>query len=237
MRHLVLFDIDGTILHSGGAGRDAMEAALTRVFGTPGDPAYHYDGKTDRQIVREQMRGAGFDDLEISRRMSHVMEVYVTGLEARLAEPTRDVGVYPGIPELVDAVDAHPDCVLGLLTGNVEPGARLKLAAVALDIRRFRVNAFGSDHEVRSELPAIAHARMRDATGVALAGRDVVVIGDTPADVTCGRTLGARAIAVATGRYTVEQLQAYAPFAVFQDFSDTDAVMASILEVAKESAA
>lgn len=228
MRRLVLFDIDGTILKSGGAGRVAMEGALVQVVGTLGDPEYHYDGKTDRQIVRELMRRAGFSEDEIAGRMDEVIDLYVQRLRAVLDDPARDVKALPGIAPLIQAVDNSPDLVLGLLTGNVERGAQLKLASVGLPIERFRVNAFGSDDEVRGALPAIAHQRMCDAFGVTLAGRDVVVIGDTPADIDCGRALGARAIAVATGRYSTEELKEHEPFAVFEDLSDTDAVLAAI---------
>jgi len=229
MRHLVLFDIDGTILHSGGAGRDAMEYALSTVFGTAGDASMRYDGKTDRQIVRESMRAAGFSDSDIDARMDEVVALYVASLPSRLADPERHVGLFPGVAELIDVVHRRDDAVLGLLTGNVEPGARLKLGAAGLDFARFRVNAFGSDHEVRGELPAIAHRRMQDAFGIELEGRDVVVIGDTPADISCGLTLGARAIAVATGWYSVNDLAAHHPYAVFPDLSDTDAVLEAIV--------
>jgi phosphoglycolate phosphatase len=229
MRHLVLFDIDGTILHSGGAGRDAMEYALTTVFGTAGDSAMRYDGKTDRQIVRESMRAAGVAEAEIDSRMDDVISLYVATLPSRLGDPDRHVGVYPGVAELIHAVHMRDDAVLGLLTGNVEPGAKLKLGAVGLDFEQFRINAFGSDHEVRGELPGIAHRRMQDAFGITLGGRDVVVIGDTPADISCGRSLGVRAIAVATGSYSVDDLEAHEPYAVFADLSDTSAVMAAIV--------
>jgi phosphoglycolate phosphatase len=228
MQHLVLFDIDGTILHSGGAGRDAMEYALATVFGTAGDSSMRYDGKTDKQIVRESMRAAGISDTEIDAHMEQVVSLYVATLPSRLGDPERHVGLYPGVAELIAAVHARDDSVLGLLTGNVESGARLKLAAVGLDFEQFRINAFGSDNEVRGALPAIAHRRMQDAFGVTLGGRDVAVIGDTPADISCGRALGARAIAVATGSYSVDELKAHHPYAVFQDLSDTDAVMAAI---------
>jgi len=149
-------------------------------------------------------------------------------LQAELATRAAAVQLYEGVRELVDAVDTRTDAVLGLLTGNVEPGARLKLAAAGLDPGRFVVNAFGSDHETRGELPAIAHRRMRDTFGVELAGRDVIVIGDTPSDVQCGRALGARAIAVATGRFSVAELQAHEPFAVFETLADTRAVLSAI---------
>ncbi len=228
MQHLVLFDIDGTILHSGGAGRDAMEHALTAVFGTPGDPAMRYDGKTDKQIVRESMLASGIDEAEIDARMDEVVALYVASLPERLNDPRRGVGMYPGVAELIDTIHRRSDSVLGLLTGNVEAGARLKLSAVGLNFDQFRINAFGSDSEVRGELPAVAHRRMEEEFGVALRGQDVVVIGDTPADIACGRTLGARAIAVATGWYSVEDLRAHAPFAVFPDLSDTSAVLEAI---------
>jgi phosphoglycolate phosphatase len=205
-----------------------MEYALATVFGTAGDSSMRYDGKTDKQIVRESMRAAGISDTEIDAHMEQVVSLYVATLPSRLGDPERHVGLYPGVAELIAAVHARDDSVLGLLTGNVESGARLKLAAVGLDFEQFRINAFGSDNEVRGALPAIAHRRMQDVFGVTLGGRDVVVIGDTPADISCGRALGARAIAVATGSYSVDELKAHHPYAVFQDLSDTDAVMAAI---------
>lgn len=207
-----------------------MEHALAETFGTPGDPSLRYDGKTDRQIVREAMHAAGFSDSDIDARMDDVVSLYVANLPARLGEPERGVSMFPGVAALIDAVHSRDDSVLGLLTGNVEAGARLKLASVGLDFERFRINAFGSDSEIRGELPAIAHRRMQDVFGVVLEGRDVVVIGDTPADIACGRALGARAIAVATGWYSVDDLRAHNPHAVFADLSDTDAVMAAIIE-------
>ncbi len=229
MKHLVLLDIDGTILRSDGAGRHAMEHALDVVFGTHGDAGFHYDGKTDRQIVRELMLREGFSAGDIDSRIDEVIALYVAGLPDALADPKRCVELLPGVAPLVDAIASRDDTVLGLLTGNVAEGAKLKLAAVGLDIAKFQVNAFGSDHEVRGELPAIAHRRMRESFGVELRGRDVVVIGDTPADIDCGRSLGARAIAVATGRYTVAELEEHEPFAVFEDLSDVPAVVSAIV--------
>jgi phosphoglycolate phosphatase-like HAD superfamily hydrolase len=205
-----------------------MESALTRTFGTPGDPSIRYDGKTDKQIVRESMTHAGFSDADIDARMDDTIARYVASLPDRLSDPARGVGMYPGVATLIDTVHRRDDCVLGLLTGNVEAGARLKLQAVGLDFNQFRVNAFGSDSEVRAELPGVAHARMVETFGVTLRGTDVVVIGDTPADIACGRTLGARAIAVATGSYSVTDLEGHDAYAVYADLSDTDAVMRSI---------
>jgi phosphoglycolate phosphatase-like HAD superfamily hydrolase len=134
-----------------------------------------------------------------------------------------------GVVELLDVLEAREDVVLGLLTGNVEPGARVKLSAAGIDPDRFRVNAFGSDHEHRPELPAIAQRRASETLGLDIAGDRVIVIGDTPADIACGRSLGARAIGVASGHYTVEELEAHDPYAVVPSLADTEKLLETIL--------
>lgn len=226
---VVLFDIDGTILKSGGVGRIAMERALTTVFGSPGTKEYRYDGKTDRQIVRESMRLDGRSDEEIDAEMDRLLAAYVSNLHEELSLPTRQVQIFPGILELFDALEKEPKVVLGLLTGNIEEGARAKLGAAGIDITRFKVNAFGSDHEHRPELPGIAQTRAGEFLGADVAGDRVIVIGDTPADIRCGETIGARAIGVATGRYTTEELASHGAYAVFETLADTNAVMEKIM--------
>jgi phosphoglycolate phosphatase len=226
---LVLFDIDGTLLRSGGAGRVAMERALTGVFGSPGSSDYRYDGKTDRQIVRELMRDEGFSDEEIDQSMEDLLEAYVDGLHGELAARGPRVLVCEGVPDLLDALEARNDVVLGLLTGNIERGARAKLSAAGIDPQRFRVNAFGSDHEHRPNLPAVAQRRAREVLGTELAGERLIVIGDTPADIQCGESIGAKAIGVATGRFSTDELRTYNPYAVFESLRDTTAVMSAIL--------
>ena len=225
---LVLFDIDGTLLHSHGAGRRSMEAALIEAFGTKGSPAYRYDGKTDRQIVRDLMRGEGFDDAFIDERMPVVMDAYVANLEREIASPHTRVEALVGVMQLLDALVDREHCVVGLLTGNLEPGAQHKLTAAGIGFSRFAVGAFGSDHEIRAELPAIAQRRARERLGRHFEGNAMVIVGDTPSDIQCGRPIGARAIAVATGHYTVESLAEHDPDAVFSDLSDTEAVVAAI---------
>src|SRR6266566_1008241 len=226
---LVLFDIDGTLLNSGGMGRASMQRALGLIFGSPGNPSYRYDGKTDKQIVRDVMRLEGHTDEHIDSRMEKLIELYLEGLRTGSKSGKFNVRPLEGVTELLDALEARNDVVLGLLTGNVEPGARIKLTAAGLDPDRFRINAFGSDHEHRPLLPAIAQKRASEKLGLDIAGDRVVVIGDTPADIECGRSLGAKAIGVASGHYTVEQLQAHDPYAVFPSLKNTEQVLETIL--------
>jgi len=228
---LVLFDIDGTLLNSGGVGRASMQRALSEVFGSPGSPSYRYDGKTDKQIVRDVMRLEGHTDEHIDSRMTTLLDRYLDGLKTGIESRKFDVRPLPGVVEILDALEARDDVVLGLLTGNVEAGARAKLTAAGIEPNRFRVNAFGSDHEHRPQLPAIAQRRFGEALGVQVAGEEVIVIGDTPADIECGRELGARAIGVASGHYSVADLEKHAPYAVFPSLEDTQKVLGTILDV------
>jgi phosphoglycolate phosphatase-like HAD superfamily hydrolase len=228
-RKLVLFDIDGTILWTDGAGRRAVFGALEEHFGAI-DPRDHpFDGKTDPQIVRELLHRAGVSDADIDARLGLVLDRYYSLLNAELDGADHRDHVFPGVRALLDELEGRDDVVLGLLTGNIEPGARAKLTAVGIEPDRFVVGAFGSDHHHRPELPEIARRRAERALGHPIDGRDVVVIGDTPADVACGVGIGARAIGVATGRYSVDELRACDAAAVFADLSDTDAVVRAIL--------
>jgi phosphoglycolate phosphatase-like HAD superfamily hydrolase len=226
---LVLFDIDGTLLNSSGAGRAAMQKALNEVFGSPGDPKYRYDGKTDKQIVRDTMRLEGHTDEHIDSRMDTLLDLYLAGLQTGVASGEYDVRALPGVMEILEALEARDDVILGLLTGNIERGARTKLTAAGIDPNRFRVNAYGSDHEHRPELPAIAQRRASEAMGLEIVGERLVVIGDTPADIECGRSLGAKAIGVASGHYSVEDLRAHNPYAVFESLSPTQEVLQTIV--------
>lgn len=226
---LALFDIDGTLLLSDGAGRRAIHRALLEVFGAVGPEDHRFDGKTDPQIVRELMRHEGHDDDHIDSRMQRLLERYVTYLVEEMADPRHEPQVLPGVLPLLDALHGRDDVVLGLLTGNLVEGARVKLAGVGIDPELFVVGAYGSDHENRPELPAIALARANERLGLALGGRDVVVIGDTPSDVTCGRGIGARAIGVATGHFSTHELAGHGAVAAFDDLSNTAAVVRAII--------
>ncbi len=224
---LVLFDLDGTLLWTDGAGRRAIHRALVDVLGTPGPiEGFRFDGRTDGEIVRLLAEGAGFaGDAALVGR---VLDRYVGFLTDELAKPTQRTKVYPGVLELLEALEGRRDCVMGLLTGNVRDGARLKLASGGIAIDRFRVGAFGSDSAHRPDLPAVAQRRAREVLGFELPGRDVVIVGDTPADVTCGDGIGARAIGVATGSFSVKQLLEAGADAAFPDFAETAAVLAEV---------
>ncbi len=227
---VALFDIDGTILSTRGAGRRAMEASLVEHFGTPGPAGYRYDGKTDRQIARELMRAAGFGDDVIADRLPALLDGYLVRLASELARDPAVMEIHAGIRALFDALEDRDDVVLGLLTGNIVGGARLKLTAARLGFERFRVGAYGSDDERRAALPAIAQARAATMLQRPVAGDALVIIGDTPHDLTCGLEVGARAIGVATGGYGVGELAPYRPAAVFSDLSDTARVVEAILD-------
>ncbi len=227
---LVLFDIDGTLLWSDGAGRSAIRTALLAEMGATGPiEGFRFDGKTDPQIVHELLRAFGNPHAESGAHVQAVCDRYVEMLEGELASGKRIPHVFPGVWELLDLIERRDDAVLGLLTGNLAAGARLKLASVGMEFDRFRVGAFGSDAAERGELPAIAAARAAELVGEAPTGEDIVIIGDTPADVTCGVGVGARAIAVATGSYGVAELAAAGAYAVFEDLLDTEGVLEAIL--------
>ena len=228
---LVLFDIDGTIMLSAGAGGRAVRRALVEVFGAPGPEQHRFDGKTDPQIVRELMSLAGHGAEHIDARMPALFERYLAYLndELQVSAAAGGIRIMPGIFDLLDALEARADVVLGLLTGNLAEGARAKLSAGGINPDRFRVGAFGSDHEVRGELPAVAQRRANEQLGLSFSGRDIVVIGDTPADLQCGVAIGCRAIGVATGMYSLEDLREHRPAAVFENLADTPAVVRAIM--------
>jgi phosphoglycolate phosphatase-like HAD superfamily hydrolase len=229
---LVLFDIDGTILLTDGAGRRAIGRALLDLMGTTGPVGDHrFDGKTDPQIVRELLVLAGHGDAEIPERVRAVCDRYLELLEVELTRPSQ-TRVMAGVRELLTALavpEASGAVLVGLLTGNLERGAALKLQSAGIDPSRFAVGAYGSDAPDRPELPAIARRRAESLTGRAIAGEHVIVIGDTPDDVACARPIGARTVAVATGRYDVSALAAAGATHVFADLSDTAAVMEALL--------
>jgi phosphoglycolate phosphatase len=230
LRKLVLFDIDGTILLTAGAGRRAIVAALSAEVGrSEAFDRIRFDGKTDPQIVAEMLEAVGAEEPREAARVARLCQAYVSHLEAELERPTTRTTLMPGVPELLDRLEARNDVVLGLLTGNVERGAALKLRSGGIEPERFRVGAYGSDAAHRPHLPEIAARRAEPFFGRVPTGSEVVIIGDTPADIHCGQGIAARAVAVATGAYSVSDLAACGPHAVFTDLSATDQVVDAIL--------
>lgn len=229
MRKLILFDIDGTLIWTDGAGRAAIRRALLDEMGMTGPiDDFRLDGKTDPQIVRELMLEAGHPDAESESHIRAVCARYVSFLGAELERSRARIRVYPGVVDLLERLTAHGDALLGLLTGNLEVGAVLKLRAAGIGPELFRVGAYGSDAADRSQLPAIAAERAARVMGCRPQGDDIVILGDTPADMTCGQAIGARAIGVATGAYSVGELTGAGAFKAFDDFSDVEAVSAAI---------
>lgn len=227
MTRLVLFDIDGTILDSDGVASRAFRQALVEVFGTSGpEEGYSFAGRTDPEIARDLLLLAGIAEDRIEGGLEDVWDRYLQLLESGLQEAA--ASAHPGVEALIARLDVAAEGVLGLLTGNLVGGARLKLASAGFDFDRFRVGAFGSDHHDRKELPAIAVARARQLLERQFEGKSIVIIGDTPADIACGESLGVRTIAVATGRYSVEELAACGPDFLFDSLSGTDEVWEAI---------
>jgi phosphoglycolate phosphatase len=224
---LFLFDIDGTLVTARGAGRTALQHALAETYGTAGDiDRYDFRGKTDPRIVLDLMRGAGVGDDVIEARMSACFDAYVAQLERQIGDGSR-VTVLPGIAEVVRALSARDDALVGLLTGNIEAGARVKLRPTGL-FPLFRVGAYGSDSMDRRRLPAVACERARAVAGREFPFERVTIIGDTPLDVDCARACGAVAVAVATGYHPHEELAACAPDMLFVDFSDVAGALAAL---------
>jgi phosphoglycolate phosphatase-like HAD superfamily hydrolase len=224
---LFLFDIDGTLVTARGAGRLALQQALLKTYGTAGD-IDHYDfrGKTDPRIVLDLLRGVGVADDVIEAGMSACFDAYTIELERQIGDGSRVI-VLPGIADVVRALSVRDDAVVGLLTGNIEAGARVKLRPTGL-FPLFRVGAYGSDSMDRRRLPAIACERARQVVGRDFPFDRVTIIGDTPLDVDCARACGAVAVAVATGFHPHAELAACAPDLLFTDFSDVPAALAAL---------
>ena len=227
VRRLVLFDVDCTMIDAHGAGGRAMFRAMDELYGVRGKlDGYSFHGRTDPAIIVDLATRWGAPERLVRERLDACLERYVEILREELAGD--DVEVLPGVRELVTALAVDRHVVLGVLTGNVADGLALKLSSTGL-LPLFRVAASGSDSALRPELPRVAVERAARLTGHDFAGKEIVVIGDTPADILCGAGLGVRTIAVATGRHTPAELALHAPDCLFADLSDWRAVMAAIV--------
>jgi phosphoglycolate phosphatase-like HAD superfamily hydrolase len=221
---LILFDIDGTLIQGNGAGKAAMVYALETLFGTAG-PIASYDmaGKTDPLIIGDLLTAAGITPAEIESKLPAVYELMAQSGRTLFAE--KGVRTCAGVVPLLAALAEQPHVCVGLLTGNAEQTAALKLAAAGLDPTQFRAGAYGSDHADRNQLTAIAMWRASDCAGYPFDGANTVVVGDTPADIACARAGGATAVAVASGRYSLASLAQYQPDHLLENLADTAAVL------------
>jgi phosphoglycolate phosphatase len=227
LRTLVLFDIDGTLVR-GGPAKQAFHRALVHAYGTAGDIHVHdFAGKTDPQIARELLTAAGLGHGEVDAGLPRLWGKYLEELEARLRD--LPMQLLPGVGQLLDELAASDQAALALLTGNIVGGARLKLGSVGI-VDRFPVGSFGSDHEERDRLPAIAIERAARHYGFEFQRDRVVVVGDTPRDVQCGLFEGVRTVAVATGRFEADALRDAGAHTVFSDFTGTAEVVSCLLD-------
>jgi phosphoglycolate phosphatase-like HAD superfamily hydrolase len=225
---LFLFDIDGTLVSVRGAGRTAFARALEATYGTAGTiERYDFRGRTDLRIVHDLMTEAGLDVERIRAGVDDCFRAYTRELTTIIGDGAR-VQVLPGVAEVVRRLVARPDAVVGLLTGNIEAGARIKLEPTGL-WPFFRVAAYGSDDADRRRLPAIARERAR-ALGHDFAFERITIIGDTPHDVECARCCGAVAVAVATGQHPAADLATCEPDMLFSDLADVDRVVARLAD-------
>ncbi|HEX7315906.1 MAG TPA: HAD hydrolase-like protein [Pyrinomonadaceae bacterium] len=228
---VILWDIDGTLLHSRrhGAFRDYMTPAMLRVFGTAGRlDELVVSGMTDLQIFTEALHGEGFTAERVRERLPELIPFFLEGME-RMAGEGELFRALPGTREALEATEREPRYLNSLLTGNVEPAARLKLRLVGLE-EFFRLpGAFGDLSHDRRDLPAVARERISRHLNQDLNPDQLIVIGDTPNDIACARHFGARAVAVATGRgHTTDELLRYDPDAVLQDLTDTELLLRTL---------
>lgn len=217
---LLLFDIDGTLLDTHGAGGAALMDAVEDVFGIAreGLSPLNLAGATDKGIIRgllEELQKEHTDDL-----VSAYLHSYLGHLERRFGRDDFAGHLLPGVTELLTELSAMPEMHLGLLTGNVRRGADIKLLRFGIHVH-FIEGAFGDDAEDRNLLGPVAMERMTAMTGQPYSAASVIVIGDTPKDIACARAIGARCLAVATGVYSMEQLQAHSPWQCLESLADT----------------
>lgn len=219
---LLLWDIDGTLVDTARAGERALlrliRDSYQRDFGEQLPVALA--GRTDTSIIADLLRHL---EIEATAETSlGFQKNYLTLLEQTL--PTGKARLHPGIREALEAIHAHPEIHQALLTGNLRAGAQLKLGHLDL-WKYFEFGAFADDSSNRNELGPFALARAKEVLGIEFPPERVYVIGDTPHDIACGKAIGAKTIAVATGAFSVAELKAQGPTHVFIDFSDTQALL------------
>jgi len=223
---LVLFDIDGTLVDTGGAGLAALRRAARQLHGGDG-PALNLAGATDSALAREVLAHFEVQVSEVELRRFY--ESYLYYLDEHLGSGAYAGLVFEGVRELLEAL-REAGATMGLLTGNLARGAEIKMTHFGL-AEYFGFGAFGDDHHDRNELGRVALARAEAASGVAFAGRATVVVGDTPRDVDCGRAIGAVTLGVATGRFSAAELASYGADMVAENFGEVAGILEDLRAV------
>lgn len=214
MQRLVLWDVDGTLVRTGGAGAEVFATAMQAVLGVDaGAHGVRMSGKTDPQIAREILGAveatAGLQGPELDEAVASVLAHIETGLATEIDRIRAQGHVLPGVPEVLTALHHDPGVLQSLLTGNIAPNAAVKVSAFGLEqFFDWEVGAFGSDHHDRLELVPLARAKAEATHGRRFAPQEVWVIGDTPRDLACARAAGASSLLVATGTYSLDELRA-----------------------------
>ncbi len=222
VKKLILWDIDGTLIVSHGAGMRAMEKALTKRFSVSVSlDTIDWAGRTDTWLTGEIFRHVGLPDTP--QNAHDYLEAYLALLPQELAAGPQG-HVLPGVFELLEQLHRRPDVAQGLLTGNLKRGAEFKLTHYKV-WHYFEFGAFADDSPRRNDLGPHALRRAKERHAVEFKPANTFILGDTPHDIECGKVIGAKTIGVATGRYSVEELAAHQPTAVFKDFSDTTAFL------------
>src|SRR5256714_4288022 len=217
-KRLLLFDIDGTLIHSGGAGIEALKRAFKERFNIEDDLRdIEIAGMTDSGIVASILKKHKIP--ATAENVAAFLDSYVHFLSKEL--PRRKGKLLPGVLDLLKKLKSRNHVVLGLLTGNLSRGAQLKLGHYGV-WHFFEFGAFADDHHDRNELGSFARARAKEKHGREFSAEEIDVIGDTPRDIACGKALGARTIAVATGTWTREKLAEHHPDFLIDDFSNVD---------------
>lgn len=226
---LILFDIDGTLLTTNGAGRGAVESALSDLLGYPiSTEGISFSGKTDPQILREVLKHNDVDPSWTSSRFTEAVESFRQTMH-RLFDP-EGTDELEGASALVERLHSDERVQLALLTGNLHEMAYLKVGAIGLGQTHFPFGAFGSDNEDRNALPAVAAERASAHARRSFEANDVIVIGDTPRDIECARAYGARVVAVATGHYDRETLAEHEPDVLLDSLADAEAFAMQVLD-------
>ena len=223
-KRLLLFDIDGTLIHSAGAGVHSLKLTLAERFGITDDLAdIEIAGMTDSGIVISILNKHKIP--ATNENIAAFLDSYVHFLSLEL--PRRTGNLLPGVLELLEKLKTRAHLVLALLTGNVSRGAQLKLEHYGV-WNFFEFGAFADDHHDRNQLGQFARSRAQEKHGHEFEAGQIDVIGDTPRDIACGKAFGARTIAIATGSWPREKLSAHKPDFLFDDLSNVDEVIQTL---------